>query len=98
MEITLKEVEAVRLNLQPGDTLAITIKSDDLDEETIGSLRDNLKEALPGIKVALFGIGLDGDIKFSVIKEESIGCGTQSYCIDCNCGKKEMSEIEGVVV
>ena len=95
MELTLREVEVTKLNLQPGDTLAITIKNDDFDTAALESFKKSIQSYFEGTKVIIFSIPLDHDIKFSVINDQqSVGCGTQSYCEDCNCGKKERAESE----
>ena len=93
MEITIKEVEVAKLNLAPGDVLVVTVKSDDIDEIVIGQLGKSFSEAFPNNQVALFGTGADNVMKFSVITAlKESGCGTQNYCKDCSCGKKEQAE------
>lgn len=97
IEVVIKEVEATILDVKPGQTLAITVKSNDIDEFTINSLRQNLNKAFPGVRVLLFGIGLDDDIRFTAISEikpdkEISSCATGQFCVDCNCGKKEQYE------
>jgi hypothetical protein len=95
MEITFKEIEIVKLDLKPGDILLVKVKSDDIDESVLDHLKKGLKSALPGIKVALFGMSLLDDMDFSIVREDSVECGTQSYCTDCSCGKKEQNEAKG---
>ena len=93
MEITIKEVEVAKLNLAPGDVLVVTIKSDDIDESILGQLSKSFSEAFPNNQVALFGADTGSEIKFSVITAlKESGCGTQNYCEDCSCGKKEQAE------
>jgi hypothetical protein len=92
MEITFKEVEVTKLNLQPGEILVATIKSDDVDMASLTTLRGQIQMAFPNNKVFLFGISLDDEVRFSIMKDSTPSCGTQSYCADCNCGKKEQME------
>lgn len=96
VEITFKDVELTKLDLKPGDTLAMTIKSDDIDEYTVNSLRESMGKAFPGIRVLLFGVGLNDEVKFTAISEikENSSCATGQFCVDCNCGKKEQYEQE----
>lgn len=91
IELSIKEIEVAKLNLQPGDTLAVTIKSDGLDEYILQALKDNFKIAFPNNRVLLFGVGENDDIKFTAISEikENNACSPTQYCVDCNCGKKE---------
>lgn len=87
MELTLKEIEVTKLNLQPGDVLTVTIKDNDIDTSSLESLREMFKRLYPNNEVALFGIGLNSDITFTVTKGSNPG-----YCVDCSCGKKEQVE------
>lgn len=88
MELTIKELEVQKLNLNEGDTLAVTIKSDDMTADVMHSLRRNFEEAMPGVRVLIFGVGFNEDVKFSVITEQK----QLSYCSDCTCGKKENAQ------
>lgn len=93
MEISLKEVEVTKLNLQPGDTLAITIKNDYVTGKDIRDLKEHFSTVFKGNKVIILSVGSNDDIKYSVVSEsQNLGCGAQSYCADCNCGKKEQVE------
>jgi hypothetical protein len=96
IRIHLKDVEVQKLNLQPGDTLAVTIKSDDVDADILNGLREAFRQAMPGVKVLLFGVGLHDELKFSVLSEnkENNSCATGQFCADCSCGKKEQFEGE----
>lgn len=89
IEITIKDVELVKLNLNPGEILAMIVKSDDMDGQTIGALKSQLSKVFPDNKVLIFGIGLGDSLSFGVISEnkELSSCATSSYCVDC--GKKE---------
>ena len=94
IELTFKELELTKLNLSVGDTLAVTVKSDDMDGVSIETIKSGLSKAFPGIRVMIFGIGLKDDIRFAAISEnkEISSCGTEDYCIECTCGKKEQYE------
>ena len=91
IELRFRELELTKLNLNKGDTLAVTVKSDDMAGETIDALKRGLAEAFPGVRVMIFGIGLKDEIRFAAISEnkELSSCGTEEYCIECSCGKKE---------
>jgi hypothetical protein len=92
-EIEIKEIEVAKLNLQPGDVLAVTVKSDHISSYPLEILRENLKHIFPNNVVTVFGVKLDDEIKFSIVNEtQNLGCGVQSYCADCSCGKKEQVE------
>jgi len=99
IELTFKEVELTKLTIQPGQTLAVTVKSDDIDATIVNLLRKKLGEAFPGVRVLLFGLGLNDEIKFTAVSEvkeenkEISACSPASFCVDCNCGKKD--QIEG---
>ena len=90
-EITLKEVEVVKLNLQPGETLVLKIKSDEVDSFLLDSFKKSLKPHFPNNEVLILGMNPYDDIEFSTIKTEVASCGP-SFCEDCNCGKKEQVE------
>lgn len=94
VELTIAAADAIKLDLAPGDTLAITIKSDDLDEYLIGHLKKQFTEFFPGVRVLIMGVGSNDEVKYSVISEnkENSACGTSNFCADCNCGKKEQYE------
>ncbi len=89
------EVQIAKLNLGPGEVLAVTIKTDWADESAIQSIKTGLKKVFPDNEVLIFGVGLDDKVEFSTIKQNSeiSSCSSGSYCLDCNCGKKQ--EIEG---
>ena len=70
-EITLKEVEVQKLNLQPDDTLFVTVNSEDLDQEILDHLAKGFKDALPNTKAVVFGIDEDNNIGFRVVKQEN---------------------------
>ena len=88
----LHEIVVSKLDPKPGETLVVTLKSDDIDEFVIQALKSQLKSAFPGIRVMLMGIGLDESVRFAVMDQTGIGCGVDSYCIDCTCDKKESME------
>jgi hypothetical protein len=91
-EITLKEIEVVKLNLQPGETLVVKIKSDEIDESFMEFFKKSLKPHFPNNEVLIVGMYASDDIEFSTIKDESATSCGPSFCEDCNCGKKERFE------
>jgi len=86
-EIKITELEVQKINLKEGDVLMGTIKHDDVTQESLSMLNDSLKLMFPLNKVALFAMGSEGYIKFTVVSQPDIG-----YCSDCDCGKKEIIE------
>lgn len=91
IKVTLAEVEVQKLNLQPGDKLMITVKSDEFTNKALEILADNFRKLCPNNTVAFFAMGSEGDIKFTTIKDVAKPV-TASYCNDCSCGKKEAYE------
>lgn len=97
IEIKFKDVELTKLDVKPGETLAVTIKSDDIDGATINEIKKNLSLAFPGVRVLIFGISLADDVKFTAVTElsenkENNSCANSQFCVDCSCGKKEQYE------
>lgn len=89
-DLNIKLVEATKLNLVPGDVLMVTVKNNDIDLSSLDDLQKYLRGLFPNNQVFAMSVGEDGDVKFAVAK------GTpQSYCSDCDCGKKE--RVEGKV-
>ena len=93
MELTLKEVEVAKLDLQPGQILAVTVKSPELISDDLASLQRKFSSVFPNNRVMIFGLGEDDSVKFSVLTEvKAEPAKTPSYCTDCSCGKKEQAE------
>lgn len=97
LTVNVVEVQAAKINLNPGDILAVTIKAPDLTENEVNTLRINLQKNWPNNKVLIFGIGEDDSITFSKISadrenKELSSCNTGNFCADCSCGKKEQYE------
>lgn len=93
MEVTLKEVEVQKLNVQPGDTLVVTIRSefpDEVDSTFIKALQEGFRKRFVNNKVEVIMMALPEEqkIEFTVVKEKP----AQNYCDDCNCGKKAAAE------
>jgi dUTP pyrophosphatase len=70
-EITLKEVEVQKLNLQPEDLLVANIKSDDVTHEFINYLQKELHEKLGNNLGILIACGKEGDVIFSALKRST---------------------------
>lgn len=92
MEISFKEVDVAKLNLQPGDTLTVTIKSNDVDYNKLGRFRENIQDFFPNNPVLIFSVSENEEVRFSITGQVAQGCSTTSHCTDCNCGKKEQVE------
>lgn len=65
----LTEIEVQKINLQPGDTLMVTIKNDEITHEAMNNLRVRFKTVFPKNQVFVFGMGTDGDVKFAVVSQ-----------------------------
>lgn len=98
IQISLKEIEVARLNLQKGDVLALKLRGDELmDQAVIQSLKNNFQLLFPDNKIIVLGLGEENDVNFEILNaevkaEEIQGCSVGSYCADCSCGKKERFE------
>lgn len=97
-EIRFNAVDLLQVNLEPGDVLIATIKSDEIDMSSMNSIGDYLRKTFPNNKVLVMGVGSEGDIKFTVAKDASVsdnkscGPGPTNFCSDCSCGKKAAYE------
>lgn len=99
-EISLNEIDVRKLNLQPGEVLIVTIKSDELTEDSMYQLRRGLMGYFPNNKVLVMGVGSEGNIDLTVARHvaydeptaEACGPGPANYCSDCSCGKKQAYE------
>lgn len=88
-QVKLIEAEFTKINLGPGDTLFVNIKSDDVDETLLESFRSSFEKAFPNNRVALFLTTPSDSIEFTSVQETvEMNCST-NVCSDCNCGKKE---------
>lgn len=92
-DLRFVEAEVVKLNLKPTDTLVVKLKGDEFTPEVMQSLQDHFSLAFKNnpVKVLLFNLPDNHDMKFEVVSEEK-SCNTGSYCSDCSCGKKEAAE------
>ena len=91
--MTLNEVEVAKLNLDSSDTLIVTFKGSKEEMNGLNLLSDLLSETFNKNRVVVLGLGLNDEVKFHVVKEVvQSSCGTQSYCQNCSCGKKEQAE------
>lgn len=109
MELSLKEVEVTRLNLQPGEVLVAKIYADDIDEAHLRALKTQLKVLFPNNRIMLFALPIGSKIEMDVldtrptsplavppeVKAVDLSCAEPTaYCNSCACGKKE--RIEGM--
>lgn len=98
MEISLNQVEVAKLDLQPGQTLVVTIKSDLVDQHSLDQLGKGFRSYFPDNKIMMLSLGPDDSVQFSAIQErtesQSLSCANSpvGYCSDCNCGKREQVE------
>lgn len=97
------EIEAQKINLQPGETLMVTIKNSYIEPKEIQHMGSEFRKVFPNNKVFLFSVELEGDIKFATVSQPEIKVApvtnpgyctvtNPGYCTDCSCGKKEAVE------
>lgn len=92
MQFGFDVVEVQRVNLQPGDTLMVTVKNDELTQESVDMLRNQLQIVFPDNKVFVFAMKTVDDVQLSIVSQSEnpvASCGPVGYCNDCDCGKKE---------
>lgn len=93
MQIGFDIAELQVISLGKGDVLSVKLIGDSFDEATMQSLQAHLAPIFPKNKVMVFTMPTGSDIVFEAVKQSpEKGCGTASYCSDCNCGKKEQAE------
>jgi dUTP pyrophosphatase len=68
-EITLKEVEVQKLNLQPGDFLVVTVKSDRVSPEFLDHLQKEIQDRLGNNTGVVLGHRLEEAIEFKSVKQ-----------------------------
>lgn len=76
MSFEISAIVATKVDLQPGDHLFVTFKSDNIDYHDISNMREQFKKAFPNNMVALFAVGPDDDVKFSTVNPEEKTDGT----------------------
>lgn len=101
-EVKFNEVDVQKLNLQPGEVLIVTVRSDEADEASVNGLSKGLKNIFPNNKVVVFSVGASDGIDLTVARnmsqdsevQQRPGCGPTpaDYCDNCSCGKKEAYE------
>jgi hypothetical protein len=70
MEITIKEVEVQRLNLQKDEVLVVKYKGDQVEVSQLMDFRTELRKIFPNNKVVILGLPENEDMEFSTIKPE----------------------------
>lgn len=97
-QMKFTEADVQKLDLKPGEVLVVKIKSDELDQYSMDSLSKGLKSYFPKNKVLIMGVGEEGSIDLTVVKDVMYSepvkedCSTIDYCSSCACGKKEAFE------
>jgi len=91
-EITFKEVEVQKLNLQPGEVLVVSVKSNEINEEGLSHLGTGLRNIFPNNKVVVLAVEPEGSIDLTIAIQAEYP--QTNYCTDCNCGKKTAYEGE----
>lgn len=95
MEIKLNEIEVRKLNLQPGEVLFVTVKSDLADPDSLDRLGAGLRMIFPLNKVVVLSTEPEGSIELTIGKGLEYPDSSTKYCQDCSCGKKEAAEGNG---
>lgn len=72
-ETVVSKVEASVINLNPGDTLFVTIKCDDITVESLEALKLQFGKQFPNNKVVVFGMGTEDDVKLTVVTQSEVG-------------------------
>jgi septin family protein len=90
----LTEIEVHKLNLQPGETLMVTIKSDYVEQQQLQPFKDEFRRVFPNNEIFIFGMDSDSEIKFVVVNqsEKSVDSSPKMHCNNCNCEKKEIAQ------
>lgn len=68
MDVSLTEVQVRKLNVQPGDVLAVNIKCEDIDHDQIKQIRDEFKKVFPNNEVMVIGFGLEDDMDIEILR------------------------------
>lgn len=66
----IKEIETTKLNMQEGEVLVITIKSDGVKLEDIESIREGFKKRFPANDVLVLAVAVEDSIELSVVSAE----------------------------
>lgn len=64
-----KNMKLNAVNLKKGDTLLVTINSDELDQERLDNVKAQLQSMFPDNKVAIFGVGQNDDVSINVMNQ-----------------------------
>lgn len=90
--------ELTVLSLKPGDVLAVTITSDEVDHSAMGALQMQMQKVFPNNKVMILCVPSGDNINFTKIEpndQKAVDCNSPvGYCNDCTCGKKEQAQGE----
>lgn len=84
MMLQFDVVELQKINLVPGEVLAVKLIGDDFDADTMQSLKEHLEMVFTKNKIMVFTMPKNSDIVF-----EAINSSPANVCSDCDCGKKE---------
>lgn len=57
------------VNLKKGDTLIVTVRSDEIDKDILKGLKRQMKKAFPKNKIAIFGVAREDEISISVLNQ-----------------------------
>lgn len=66
-ELKINEIEVIRLDIKPGQVLAVTVYSDDIFESDLHSLRAKLQNIFPDNKIILFSLPVSGKMEMAIL-------------------------------
>lgn len=69
LKLTFTNVDVTRVNLQPGDVLMVTVKSD-ADSESLSYLNERLQYFFPDNKIVVFGIQKGDSVDFTIASQD----------------------------
>ena len=67
--VNIKELDVYRLNLKPGETLFVKVKSDNLSNESLERFGNTLRFMLPNNQVIVMGIGESEEIDLTILSQ-----------------------------
>ena len=102
LNLDLTVLEVSKIDLKAGETLMVTIKSDEVDQYTAEMIQKSFSRAFPQNKVAVISLGSNDSVEYTKIKDESATqpeenapdqpfCDNEKKCEECVCDSGEPS-------
>lgn len=94
MEITFKEVEVQKLNLQPGEVLIVQLRGEEFtnSEPEMDTLKRGFQGVFPNNRIILLAMPADHNIDLTVASESEYP--TCDGCTECHCDNEQETEGE----